>query len=221
MDVEARWTLQNGAVLGIGGAIDIRGKAGFKGCTINNVGAALAIGQTENYFAAKAAATVIILGIPVDFNAGVFAGKACSITPLTFVDPEAQQVLTDALGFSGVYLNFGGGLSLSEILFGTSSCALDIRAAVQTAIYYQGGPRLGIIGGRYKTAVDIDLLCVLSGHVDWALFIVVDTSGQLTIGGSAQVCGEIGVCPVCAEGCKSVTIKGVLNDGGIDYFIDY
>jgi hypothetical protein len=221
LSVAARWTLQETAVLGIGGSFEVKGKAGFKGCSLNDFGASLAIGQTESYFAAKAGATVLVLGIPVDFNAGIFAGKACSLDPLIFVDPEAQQVLNDPLGFSGVYLNFGGGLSLSDILFGTSSCLLDVRASIGTALYYQGGPRFGTIGGRQKTALDIDLLCVLSAHVDWAVFIVIDTSGQLTVGGSANVCGKIGICPVCVKGCKGVTVKGVVNDGGIDYFIDW
>jgi hypothetical protein len=221
LNVEARWTLQDSAVLGIGGSFAVKGKAGFKGCSLNDFGASLAIGQTETYFAAKAGATVIVLGIPVDFNAAIFAGKACSMEPLLFVDPEAWQVLNDPLGFSGVYLHFGGGLSLSEILFGTSSCLLDVRASVGTALYYQGGPRFGKVGGRWKASVDIDLLCVLSAHVDWALFAVLDTAGQLTIGGAANVCGKIGICPVCVKGCKGVTIKGVVNDGGIDYFIDW
>ena len=61
----------------------------------------------------------------------------------------------------------------------------------------------------------------MEGSADWAVFVVLDTAGQLTVGGSADVCGRVGICPVCEEGCKGVTIKGVINDGGIDYFIDY
>jgi hypothetical protein len=220
LTVEARWTLQSGAVLGIGGLIDIKGEAGFKGCTVKEIGATLAIGQIENYFAAKAAGTIVILGIPVDVHAGLFAGHACTLDPLIFIDPDVAQVLNNPVSFSGIYIEYGGGLSLSEILFGTSTCLLDVEAGVTTALYYEGGPRFGTIGGRQKMSVDVSLLCLVSGHVDWATFIQL-TAGQLTLGASAEVCGSIGPCPFCIEGCKGITVKGVLTTGGIDYFIDY
>src|ERR1019366_2767438 len=220
LTIEARWTLQSGSVLGIGGLIDIKGEAGFKGCTIKEIGATLAIGQMENYFAAKAAGSIIILGIPVDVQAGLFAGQACSLDPLLFIDPEVGQVLNNPVSFSGIYIEYGGGVSLSEILGLGSSCFLDVEANVTTAMYYQGGPRFGTIGGRQKMAVDVSLLCLVSGHVDWATFIQI-TSGQLTLGASADVCGSIGPCPFCVQGCKGITVKGVLTTGGIDYSLDY
>jgi hypothetical protein len=188
---------------------------------MNEIRAALAIGSTENYFAGQAKATVIILGIPVDFRAGFFAGHACSLDALHFVDPEADQVIQQPGEFSGVYLEYGGGLSLSDILFGESTDLLDVQANITTALFYQGGPRFGRLGGRQKVSVDIKLLYVLEGSADWAVFVVLDTSGQLTVGGSADVCGRLGICPFCVKGCKGVTIKGVINDNGIDYFIDY
>jgi Concanavalin A-like lectin/glucanases superfamily len=220
LDLEARWTLQSGAVLGIGGAFNIHGKVDFQGCTVTDIGATLAIGQIENYFAAKAAGSVLILGIPVDVQAGVFAGHACTLAPLTFIDPEASLVLNDPMGFSGVYVEYGGGLSLSEILFRTSSCLLDVEANTTTAIYYEGGPRFGTIGGRQKMGVDVSLLCVVSGHVDWSVFMQL-MYGQLTLGASADVCGSIGDCPFCVSGCKGITVTGTLTTGGIDYSIDY
>ena len=220
LTIEARWTLQSGAVLGVGGLIDIKGEAGFKGCTIKEIGATLAFGQIENYFAAKAAGTIIILGIPVDVQAGLFAGHACTLDPLKFIDPEVGEVLNNPVSFSGVYIEFGGGVSLSEILGLGSSCFLDVEATVTSAMYYEGGPRFGTIGGRQKMAVDVSLLCLISGHVDWATFIQI-TSGQLTLGASANVCGSIGPCPFCIEGCKGITVTGILTTGGIDYSIDY
>src|ERR1019366_9454546 len=181
LNVEARWTLQSGAVLGVGGMFEVKGKIGFKGCSINNFGASLAFGQTENYFAAKAGATVLILGIPVDFNAGIFAGKACSLDPLRFVDPEVQDVLiVNATEFTGVYLQFGAALSLSDILFGTSSCFLDVGAQVSGALYYQGGPRFGSIGGRQKVGVNVDLICIISASAEWGTAMRLDTEGKLT-----------------------------------------
>jgi hypothetical protein len=32
---------------------------------------------------------------------------------------------------------------------------------------------------------------------------------------------ELGVCPLCEDFCASITVKGVVNDGGIDYFVDF
>jgi hypothetical protein len=222
LSVEARWTLQSGTVLGVGGSFDVNGKIGFKGCSINDFGASLAFGQTENYFAAKAGATVLVLGIPVDFTAGIFAGKACSLDPLKFVDPEVEDVLiVNATEFTGVYLQFGGGLSLSDILFGTSSCVLDVAAHVNGALYYQGGPRFGSIGGRQKVGVDVDLICIISASADWATAMRLDSVGKLTIQGQARLCGKIGACPFCLKACKSLKVTGIVTDGGIDYDIDF
>jgi hypothetical protein len=183
----------------------------------------LAIGQTESYFAAKVDATVPILGIPVEMKAGLFAGHACSLDPLRYVDPDVEKVLLNhPSDFSGVYVQYGGGLSLSDLLgLGGAGCLLDANATVSTAYYWQGGASLGTIGGRQAMGVNLSLLCVLSGELDFAEFLAVDTSGQLTIGGSADACGSIGPCPFCISGCKSVTIKGVVSTHGVDYFVDY
>lgn len=222
LNVEARWTLQSGAVLGIGGSFEVIGKIGFKGCTINNFGASLAIGQEENYFAAKAGATVLILGIPVDFNAGIFAGHACSLDPLRFIDPEAEDVLIAHVSeFSGIYLQFGAGLSLSDILFGTSSCLLDVSANVNGALYYQGGPRFGSIGGRQKIGVSVDLICIISAEASWATGFRLDSEGKLTLAGKAHLCGKIGACPFCLKACATLAITGTVTDGGVDYALDY
>jgi hypothetical protein len=64
-------------------------------------------------------------------------------------------------------------------------------------------------------------LCVLKGHADWGVFAALDTAGQLTFGGTVNVCGRIGICPLCPGGCKEVGIRGVLNDGGMTYFVRY
>lgn len=222
LNVEARWTLQSGAVLGVGGSFEVIGKVGFKGCSINNFGASIAIGQVENYFAAKAGATVTILGVPVDFNAGIFAGHACSLDPLRFIDPEVAEVLiVNATEFSGIYLQFGAGISLSDILFGSSSCLLDVSLNVQNALYYQGGPRFGSIGGRQKEAVSVDLICIISADASWATGFRLDSEGKLTLAGKARLCGKIGACPFCLKACATLGVTGTITDGGIDYSIDY
>src|SRR5262249_40197137 len=111
---------------------------------------------------------------------------------------------------------------LSDMLgLGDLGCVLDADASISTAFYYQGGASLGTIGGRQEMDVKISLICLLSGELDIAQFLALDTSGALTIGGSANVCGSCGPCPLCASGCTGVTIKGVLSTHGIDYYVDY
>jgi hypothetical protein len=222
LSVEARWTQQSGAVIGIGGSLDIGGSPSFEGCSLRDLGASLAIGQTENYFAAKVAATVPILGIPVDMQAGLFAGHACSLDPLRYIDPNVSQVLlNNPAAFSGVYVQFGGGFSLSDLLGISAGCVLDADATVSSAYYWQGGASLGVIGGRQAMGVKLSLLCVLSGELDYAAFLALNTSGAITVGGSAQACGSIGPCPFCISGCKSVTIQGTVSTHGVDYSVDY
>ncbi len=222
LSIEARWTLQRGAVLGVGGLFEVKGRIGFQGGSLNDFGATLAFGQIENYFAAKAGATVVILGIPVDFTAGIFAGKACSLDPLRFIDPNVEEVLiVNASEFTGIYLTFGGGLSLSQILFGTSSCFLDVSAYVNTAVYYQGGPRFGSIGGSNRTKVDVDLICIISASAEWGTAMRLDSTGKLTLQGLARLCGKIGACPFCLKACKTLKVTGELSDGGVDYHIDF
>jgi len=227
--LEAKWTQQNGKVLGVGGMLDIKGQIGFKGCSVDELGATLAIGAMENYFAAKAAGSINILGIPVDLQAGVFVGKTCSLAPLKLVDPECGQVLGNPAEFQGVYVAYGGGLSLSEIIFRTSSCMLDIDVNLSSALFYEGGAGSHKVGMRQKMAMDVSLLCLISGRMDWASFSSLKETlppsippvFELVMGGSANVCGKVGVCPFCVRACKGITITGVVNNGGIDYFLDY
>jgi hypothetical protein len=225
LSIEAKWTLQSGNVIGVGGSFDIKGKVGFEGCSVNEIGAAMAFGATENYFAAKAAGTITILGIPVDVQAGVFVGKACSLDPLKLVDPQAGDVLGgNAQEFAGIYVEFGAGLSLSEILFGESDCFIDIEVTEVNAVYYDGGPSTQKIGMRQQVSADLSLLCLLSGSATFTMFgnLTHSASGyELDIGGSAQICGSIGPCPFCISGCKGITVTGVVNSGGIDYHVDY
>jgi hypothetical protein len=222
LSLQARWTQQSGAVIGIGGSIDIGGSASFEGCSLKDLGASLAIGETENYFAAKVDATIPILGIPVDMKAGFFAGHACSLDPLRYIDPDVDKVLlNDPSSFTGVYVQYGGGLSLSDLLGVSAGCLLDADATISTAYYWQGGASLGVIGGRQAMGVKLSLLCVLSGELDFAEFLALNTSGAITVGGSAQACGSLGPCPFCVSGCKSVTIMGTVSTHGVDYSVDY
>jgi hypothetical protein len=219
--VQARWTLQDGVVNGLGGSVEIKGRAGFRGGSLNDIGASLFVGRNEFYFAGKAGLTVLVLGIPVDGKAGIFAGKTCTLEPLLFVDPEAPKVLPDPLGFTGVYLQFGAGLALSDILRLDLGCVLDVNAGIETALFFQGGSDSLVVGGRQKMRLDAELLCLVKGSAEWAAFCRLDSAGRITVGGSAEFCAEVGYCPLCKDVCAGVQITGTLTDKGIDYTIDY
>ncbi len=225
LTVQAKWTLQNGNVIGLGGLFDIKGEVGFEGCSVNEIGAALAFGEEENYFAAKVAGTISILGIPVDVQAGVFVGKACSLQPILFIDPQATNVLSLPPGeFAGIYLEYGASLSLSQILFGESDCFLDIDESESSAVYYDGGGNSQQIGMRQTMGIDASLLCVLSASASLTMFGTATHSPSgfsLEIGGEASICGSIGPCPFCISGCKGITITGEVHIGGISYNVSY
>jgi len=225
LTVQAKWTLQNGNVIGLGGLFDIKGQVGFQGCSVNEIGAALAFGEEENYFAAKVAGTINILGVPVDVQSGVFVGKAFSLAPILFIDPEATNVLTlNPTEFAGIYVEFGASLSLSQILFGESDCFLDIGVTESSAVYYDGGPNTEQIGMRQSMGVDASLLCVLSASASLTMFGTATHSPSgysLEIGGEAQICGSIGPCPFCVSGCEGITVTGDVSSGGIAYHVDY
>jgi len=140
------------------------------------------------------------------------------------VDTNALSVLSGATSFSGIYIQFGGDISLSQLLFGTSSCLLDVEAGISTAEYFQFGPNTATLGVWQKQSLYLSLLCLVSGGFD----LTMAASGgetpsgfQLQLSGSADVCGSLGPCPFCVKGCKGISITGTLKTSGIDYHVDY
>ena len=230
LTVAAKWTLQNGNVIGMGGLFDIRGQIGVDGYSLNEIGATLAFGKVENYFAAKVAGTFTVLGVPINANGGIFVGEACSLSPILWIDPQASSTLAanNLNNFSGIYVECGAGLSLSEILFGESSCFLDIGANISGAVYYEctSWPSVSI-GMRQTISLDASLLCLISGSASLTMSEIAQcsdfpTSGySLTLAGDAQVCGSIGPCPFCISGCKNISVVGTVKKGGIDYSVNY
>jgi hypothetical protein len=224
LTAEARWTLQKGAVIGIGGLLEVDGNASFEGCSFKTIGATFAFGATENYFAAKADASALIGPIPVEFKAGIFGGHACSLDPLIYIDPNCTNLLSNSGGFTGIYIQYGGGVSLSQILFNTSSCALDLEAIISNEQFFQGDNDHLTLGISQTTDLEISLLCVISGKTEFTESAVASLSPsgfQLTLTGQAQICGSVGPCPLCAQDCKTVTVTGVLKNNGIDYSVNY
>jgi len=155
---------------------------------------------------------------------GFFAGNACSIDPLVYADPDVTNALPNAQSFSGVYIQYGGGLSLSQILFGESDCILDVGANISTQEYFYGGPRSATIGFRQSEGLDVSLLCVLSGSAQFTVAAsgsITPQGPELDLSGSAKFCGDLGPCPVCVSGCKTLTIAGRLTTKGINYSLSY
>ncbi len=220
VDISARWNLNKGAVYGVGGAIELSGKFDLKGISIDYLGAALAIGEFESYFAARAKGQASAGGYGFGAEVGFFAGQTCRIDPLKMVDPDVEQILPNIKEFAGVYVQFGGVFPLTQLLGIPASCLLRADGVANTAFYYQGGPRGGALGGRQIIGLDVELLCLLSGSVRFSSFLRV-SADELLVGGGAELCGEIGYCPFCIEGCFDITLKGVVNDGGIDYSVDF
>jgi len=230
LTVQVKWTLQDGNVIGMGGLFDVQGQIGVDGYSLNEIGATLAFGKVENYFAAKVAGTFTVLGIPINANGGIFVGEACTVNPILWIDPQAVSTLAanNLTSFSGVYTDCGVSLSLSQILFGESSCFLDIGANISGAVYYEctSWPSVSI-GMRQTVGVDASLLCLISASASLTMSEIAScsdfpTSGySLTLAGDAQVCGSIGPCPFCISGCKSISVTGTVNKGGVDYHVNY
>ena len=141
------------------------------------------------------------------------------------IDPMATNVLSMPPGeFAGIYVEFGASLSLSEILFGESSCWLDLGVNESSAMYYDGPPDTQQLGMRQSVGVDASLLCVLSASAEFTMFSTITHSPSgfaLELGGEADVCGSIGPCPFCISGCMGVTVTGEVSSGGIAYHVDY
>jgi len=229
LSLAAKWTLQDANVIGLGGQFDLVGPIGLDSFSINEIGATLAFGEIENYFAAKVAGTVNILGVPVNANGGIFVGEACSTAPILWIDPLASSTLqaNGLTSFSGIYLDGGVSLSLSEILFQESSCELDLGADISDAVYYESSGELNnvSIGTRQSIAMNASLLCLISGSCSVTLSDIyqatLPSSFKLTMAGDAQLCGSIGPCPFCIFGCKNIYITGSVGTGGINYHVDF
>jgi hypothetical protein len=220
VDVAARWNLNKGVVYGVGGSIELNGGFDLKGISIDYVGAAVAIGEYESYFAARAKGSMNAAGFSFGAEVGLFAGQTCRIDPLKMVDPEVEKIVERPNDFTGIYVQFGGVFPLTQLLGIPASCLLRADASVNTAFYYRGGPRFGTFGGRQTMGLDIELICLLHGELKFTSFIRVSAS-ELLVGAEADLCVELGYCPFCVGVCVGVTIKGVVNDGGIDYFMDF
>jgi hypothetical protein len=94
------------------------------------------------------------------------------------------------------------------------------------ATYYEGSLDSLTLGMRQTTSVDASLLCLISASASLTMFSsatysLPSNNFNLTLGGTADICGSIGPCPFCISGCKSVGITGTVGTGGVDYSLHY
>ena len=224
LTANARWTMDRGTVTALGGLMELEGKADFEGFSLRHLGSTFAIGNSDNYFAGKAEVVVFIGPVPVNLNAGIFGGQSCSPDPILFVDTNAPAIIGNISDFRGFYSRIGGGISLSDLLFGHSSCLLNADARLAFVNYYLGGPSSANFGHWERREVDFSLFCLVSGSFGQSLSgqATKDASGyHLELTGSGDACAEVGIDPFSVKKCETITIKGVLKEGGVDYYLDY
>ncbi len=224
LTANARWTMDHGTVTGVGGLMELEGKADFEGFSLRKLGATFAVGNNDNYYAGAASVVIFIGPIPLNLNAGIFGGQSCSLDPILFVDTNAPAIIGNISGFSGFYTKFGGGISLSDLLFGHSSCFLNADARVAFVNYYLGGPSAANFGHWERRDIDFSLLCLVSGSFSQSLSgqVTQDASGyHLELTGSGDACAEVGIDPFSVKKCETITIKGILKESGVDYQLDY
>jgi hypothetical protein len=216
VSMNARWTLLKGDVIGLGGGFDIKGALPIPPIVLKEVGATIAFGH-ENYMAANGKGVVLILGIPFDVGVGFFAGKTCLIDALRQVDPEVEQVLPNAIAFTGIYVACSAGVSLSDLIGMDLDCVLDAQIGAKTAVYLEFDPSVAL-GIRQKLSVDASFLCALSAHAALALGARGSFDPlELDMKASAELCAEI----LFFSGCLGFELDGHLNSGGLKFSIDY
>jgi hypothetical protein len=224
LTANARWTMDHGTVTAVGGLMELDGKADFEGFSLRHLGATFAVGNSDNYFAGKAEVVVLIGPVPVNLNAGIFGGHSCSLDPILFVDTNAPAIVGNLSDFSGFYSKIGGGISLSDLLFGHSSCLLNADARIVFVNYYLDGPSSANFGEWQSRDIDFSLLCLVSGSVSMSLGgqVTKDADGfHLELTGSGDACAEVGIDPFSVKKCETLTVKGILKEGGCDYQLDY
>jgi len=224
LTANARWTMDRGAITGLGGLMELDGKANFEGFSLRHLGSTFAVSDSDFYYAGKADVLVFIGPIPLDLSAAIFGGHSCSLDPILFVDTNPPAIIGDISNFSGFYSKIAGGISLSDLLFGHSSCLLNADARIAFVDYYLDGPSSANLGHWERRDVDFSLFCLVSGSFGQSLSgqVTKDASGyHLELTGSGDACAKVGIDPFSVKKCETITIKGVLKEGGVDYFLDY
>ena len=194
---------------GFGAGFELTGPLKFETFTIRQLGAAMAFGETENYFSADA---------KVEFNGykgkgGIFFGRTCTLDPF-FWDKDVQSLIGTP-PFTGVYVYGEVWIPVSEALLGIpATCFFQVSAGVGAgAGFFVEGPTF--IGKMFLGASG-DLLCIISVEGDVYLIGVKNKDG-FALKGVGELSASLGPCPFCISFSKSIGITYKNSKWDVDF----
>jgi len=210
-DIQVKFTLEDGKPIGIGGAIELRGKLDFGGFTVKQLGLAASFGKLENYVAANCR---VKIGTSVEIAGGVFFGRACSIDPIALAVAAVSPTLLVEVNPVTIFGEppYTGAFVYGEGTFPIWSygCLFEVRLTLGAGgWYFVEGPRYG---GIIKAGVGGTVICVLSASGSMTLIGSKKPEGMVFVG-LAHVEGCLGPCPFCICVDAETDVKYVEGGG--------
>ncbi|GHC48608.1 apolipoprotein A1/A4/E family protein [Roseibacillus persicicus] len=207
-DIEGKFTFDTGSgfsLRGMGGSFEMTGGSlEFEAMEVTSLGAAAMFGIDENYMAAK-------VGLEFDsyqLAGGVFFGRTCSLEPLRLVDPDVENVLGDP-PFTGIYA-YGE----AQIPIVSVGCLFSLSAKAGVGVFvFAEGPT---VGGKMLVGASGRALCAVEVGGELTL-IGAKVGNDFNFSGKGRVFGKVGVCPLCTEFNKSVTLTYKNDKWDYDY----
>lgn len=211
MDVSTSFTFDDSGPRGFGGSFEMTsGSIDFEAFAIEEMGAASAFGEDENYLACKARVRMR----DYTMAGGLFFGKACKIDPIAIAHEETAELLYDGNSFTGALVYGYAAMPLNEMLGIPSSCMLRITAGIGAgAFFFFEGPTFG---GTMDIDESGEALCVVSvgGRVS---MVGAKVGNDLRFQGKGRLKGKAGCCPFCVKFSKTVKFEFVNKRWKIDY----
>lgn len=207
-DIEGKFTFDTAsgfALRGMGGSFEMtEGELEFEAMKITSLGAAAMFGIDENYMAAK-------VGLEFDDYAlagGVFFGRACTDEPLLLVDPDVVAVLGGA-PFTGIYAYGEAQIPIVNL---TCLFRLNAKAGIGVFVFSEGPT----VGGKMLVGASGRALCAVEVGGELTL-IGAKVGNKFNFSGKGRVFGKVGICPLCTEFDKKVTLTYKNNKWDYDY----
>ncbi len=197
-------------LIGLGAGFQLTGELKFSGqFVIEELGAAMAFGVSENYFSASAA---LVFGKGYKGKGGIFFGRTCSLDAF-FWDENLGSILGEP-PFTGAYGYGEAWLPLNEIIGIKSTCFFTVSAGVGAgAGFFIEGPTFF---GKMFFGLHGEVLCIVSITGEVELYGLVNPKG-LTLKGVGTVAGEIGWCPICIAFKRSIGLSYVSGKWDLDF----
>lgn len=208
--METKFTLSPANTpVGVAGKLEITGGLNFEAFSVDSLSAFIAFGAYENYLAASAKLTFQSYA----GAGGFFFGRTCTTDPLSW-DPEVSSVLGSP-PFTGVYVFGEAWVPVSEALLGIpATCFFRVDANVGCGMgYFQEGPTFI---GRAKMGLSGRVLCIVSASATCNLVGVANPSG-VTMSGSGEFCGSVGVWPAEFDICKTAHLRYQDKSWSVDF----